>query len=105
MSTNNNDDIKKLFTLSRLEFNESEIQKISDNIKEIILFFNKLDEFESNGFQETSYNFMKTEKKIDELRDDITNPNLNAADGWGVERKTQFSFLNRKNGYVIGPRI
>jgi len=105
MSTNNNNDIKKLCTLSRLEIDEAEIQKTSDKIKEIILFFNKLDEFESNGVQEIPYNLMKTEKKIDELRDDITTLNLNAADGGGVERATPFSFLNRKNGYVIGPRI
>ena len=105
MSTNNNDDIKKLCTLSRLEIDESEIQKTSDNIKEIILFFNKLDEFESNGEQEIPYNYMKAEKKIDEMRDDITNLNHSDAEGGGVERETPFSFLNRKKGYVIGPRI
>jgi aspartyl/glutamyl-tRNA(Asn/Gln) amidotransferase C subunit len=105
MSTNNNNDIKKLCALSRLEIDESEIQKTSDKIKEIILFFNKLDEFESNGEQEQPYNYLKTEKKIDDLRDDITILNLNDADGGGVERETPFSFLNRKDGYVIGPRI
>jgi len=105
MSTNNNNDIKKLCALSRLEIDESEIQKTSDKIKEIILFFNKLDEFESNGEQELPYNYLKTEKKIDDLRDDITILNLNDADGGGVERETPFSFLNRKDGYVIGPRI
>ena len=105
MSTNNNNDIKKLCTLSRLEIDESEIQKTSDKIKEIILFFNKLDEFESNGEQEIQYNYMKTEKKIDELRDDTTTLNINDDDGGGVRRGTPFSFLNRKNGYVIGPRI
>ena len=105
MSNNNNNDIKKLCSLSRLEIDESEIQKSSDKIKELILFFNKLDEFESNDEQEIPYNFMKTEKKIDEMRDDITTLNLNDDDAGGVERETPFSFPNRKNGYVIGPRI
>jgi aspartyl/glutamyl-tRNA(Asn/Gln) amidotransferase C subunit len=105
MSTNNNNDIKKLYALSRLEIDESEIQKTSDKIKEIILFFNKLDEFESNGEQEIQYNYMKTEKNIDELRDDITTLNLNDDDGGELERATPFSFPNRKNGYIIGPRI
>ena len=108
MSTNNNNDIKKLCALSRLEIDESEIQITSDKIKEIILFFNKLDEFELNGDeQEMPYNYMKTEKKIDELRDDTTTLNLNDDDddGGGVGRGTTFIFLNRKNGYVIGPRI
>ena len=105
MSTNNNNDIKKLYALSRLEINESEMQKTSDKIKEIILFFNKLDEFESNGEQEIQYIHMKTEKKIDELRDDITTLNLNDDDGGELERETPFSFPNRKNGYIIGPRI
>lgn len=105
MSTNNNNDIKKLCALSRLEIDESEIQKTSDKIKEIILFFNKLDEFESNGEQEKQYNYMKTEIRIDELRDDITTLNLNDDGGGEVERETPFSFPNRKNGYIIGPRI
>ena len=39
-------DIKKLCTLSRLEIGESEIQQTANKIKEIITFFNKLDEFE-----------------------------------------------------------
>ena len=98
-------DIKELSTLSRLEIEESEIQKTSVKIKEIISFFNKLDEFESNGEQELPYNYMKTEKKIDDLRDDITTLNSKDANGGGVERAAPFSFLNRKNGYVIGPRI
>ncbi len=105
MSINNNNDIEKLCTLSRLEIDEAEIQKTSGKIKEIILFFNKLDEFESNGVQEMHYDLMKTEKKFDELRDDIATLNLDGADGGGVGRATPFSFLNRKNGYVIGPRI
>ncbi len=103
MSTNYND-IKKLCTLSRLEIDESEMQKTSEKIKEIILFFNKLDEFELNDDdQEISFNYMKIEKEIDDLRDDVTTLNLNNADG-GIEKKP-FNFLNRKNGYVIGPRI
>ena len=88
-----------------MEIDEAEIQKTSDKIKEIIMFFNKLDEFESNGVQEIPYNPMKTEKNIDELRDDITTLNLNDANGSGVEKSTPFGFLNRKNGYVIGPKI
>jgi aspartyl/glutamyl-tRNA(Asn/Gln) amidotransferase C subunit len=104
-NNNNNNDIKKLCTLARLEIDESEIQKTSDNIKEIILFFNKLDEFESNGLQEIPCDHMKMEKDIDDLREDIATLNLNDAEGGGVERETAFSFLKSKNGYVVGPRI
>ena len=48
---------------------------------------------------------MKTEIRIDELRDDITTLNVNDDGGGEVERETPFSFHNRKNGYIIGPRI
>jgi aspartyl/glutamyl-tRNA(Asn/Gln) amidotransferase C subunit len=97
-------DIKELCTQSRLEIGEHEIQKTSDKIKEIILFFNKLDELELNEEQEIIYNDMKMEKKIDELRDDINTLCLNNIDG-GIEKEHYFKFLNTKNGYVIGPRI
>ncbi len=104
MSTNYID-IKKLCTLSRLEIDESEIQKTSDKIKETILFFNKLDELELNdNEQEMSFNDMKKEIKIDDLREDVTTSKSSNVDGRDG-KETSFKFLNRKNGYVIGPRI
>ena len=89
-------DIKKLCTLSRIEIDESKIQQTSEKIKEIISFFNKLDELElkeedgNNTFENLSQsttaidnntttssdkesrndNSIKFEKKFDDLRND-----------------------------------
>lgn len=111
-------DIKKLCILSRLEIDDFEINKISEKIKEIITFFNKLDEFELNDKEEAAEqdiaanNYIKLEKKIDDLRDDEPNIKLNVQKKIDVDIDIEegdtsfnFNFLNKKNGYVIGPRI
>ena len=112
-------DIKKLCILSRLEIDDSEIKKTSEKIKEIITFFNKLDEFELNdkadegngGEQDIAVNnYMKLEKNIDDLRNDEPNLKLNLhkkidTDNEEGDTSFNFNFLNKKNGYVIGPRI
>jgi aspartyl/glutamyl-tRNA(Asn/Gln) amidotransferase C subunit len=97
-------DIKKLCILSRLEIEESEFQKTSEKIKEIISFFNKLDEFELDEENEIPYNNVKLEKKIEDLRDDLPSSKLKNNNGDNKENSS-FNFLNKKNGYVIGPRI
>ena len=100
-------DVKKLCTLSRLEIGESEFQKAADKIKEIISFFNKLDEFEmvmddKDENHGNPDNHMKLEKRIDDLRDDV--PKLNEKLTY-TDNDISFNFLNKKNGYAIGPRI
>ena len=109
-------DIKKLCSISRIEIDESKIQQTTEKIKEIISFFNKLDEFELNekGDNDTYGNlpqsipttstsdidnYIKFEKKINDLRDDSNDENNNYTSLFS------FRFHNNKNGYVIGPRI
>jgi Asp-tRNA(Asn)/Glu-tRNA(Gln) amidotransferase C subunit len=41
-------DLRKLCALSRIEIDDLKIQQTAEKIKEIISFFNKLDEFELN---------------------------------------------------------
>ncbi|MBA3749934.1 MAG: aspartyl/glutamyl-tRNA amidotransferase subunit C [Nitrosopumilus sp.] len=103
MSTNHYD-IKKLCILSKLEIEESEFPKTSEKIKEVILFFNKLDEFELDEDEVIPENYVKLEKKIDDLRDDIPNINLKSNDS-DNKKDISFNFHNKKNGFVIGPRI
>ncbi len=109
-------DIKKLCILSRLEIGDSEIKKTSEKIKEIITFFNKLDEFELNDKEAadeediSANNYMKSEKQIYDLRDDKPNLKLNVQKKIDIDSEEgdtsfNFNFLNKKNGYVIGPRI
>jgi aspartyl/glutamyl-tRNA(Asn/Gln) amidotransferase C subunit len=97
-------DVKKLCALSRLEIVESEFQKTADKIKETMAFFDKLDEFEivTDDKQQTPDNSIKMEKKINDLRDDIPKSGEKTTD---TDANIPFSFLNKKNGYAIGPRI
>ena len=97
-------DVKKLCALSRLEIVESEFQKTADKIKETMAFFNMLDEFEIviDDEQEASGNSIKMEKRINDLRDDIPKSGEKTTD---TDNNIPFNFLNKKNGYAIGPRI
>jgi Asp-tRNA(Asn)/Glu-tRNA(Gln) amidotransferase C subunit len=116
-------DIKKLCILSRLEIEDSDIEQTAYKIKEIITFFNKLDEFEPDENIERhqkqndgiTNSYLKLELNIDDLRDD--NPNIKSdlqKKGANLDIKEKeesttfdfgFNFHMKKNGYVIGPRI
>jgi len=107
-------DIKKLCVLSRLEIDDSEIQQTDDKIKEIITFFNKLDEFEINEDNQNNQdvvitsnwsNCLKLEKKMNDLRDDVPQKKLDA--NYDIKEDISFDLKlhNKKNGYVMGPRI
>src|ERR671920_462054 len=76
-------DIKKLCALSRIEIDDSKIQQTTEKIKEIISFFNKLDELElkeegdgnnnsttSSDKESRNDNSIKFEKEFDDLRND-----------------------------------
>jgi aspartyl/glutamyl-tRNA(Asn/Gln) amidotransferase C subunit len=97
-------DVKKLCALSRLEIVESEFQKTADKIKETMDFFNKLDEFEivMEDKQGAPDNPIKMEKGINDLRDDTPKSGEKTTD---TDNNIPFNFLNKKNGYAIGPRI
>jgi aspartyl/glutamyl-tRNA(Asn/Gln) amidotransferase C subunit len=114
-------DIKKLCFLSRLEIEDSEIQQTANKIKEIITFFNKLDEFEPGDNIEEhkkqndriTDSYLKLELNVNDLRDDNpiiksdsqekgTNTDINEKKGVTI---FNFNFHMKKNGYVIGPRI
>jgi Asp-tRNA(Asn)/Glu-tRNA(Gln) amidotransferase C subunit len=114
-------DIKKLCFLSRLEIEGSEIQQTANKIKEIITFFNKLDEFEPDDNIEEhkqqnesmTDSYLKLELNVNDLRDD--NPVIKLdlqKQGANTDIKEKedvttfnFNFHMKKNGYVIGPRI
>jgi Asp-tRNA(Asn)/Glu-tRNA(Gln) amidotransferase C subunit len=107
-------DIKKLCVLSRLEIDDSEIQQTDDKIKEIITFFNKLDEFEINEKNSNnqdivnayaSDNYLKLEKKMIDLRDDLPIKKIDSNFGIKEDISFNFKFHDKRNGYVIGPRM
>jgi Asp-tRNA(Asn)/Glu-tRNA(Gln) amidotransferase C subunit len=129
MSTN--EDIKKLCILSRLEMDDYELGQTADKIKEIISFFNKLDEFGLSGNGDNSIigndkskeeisndntiadNFIQYEKKFEDLREDVSNKVLDNIQLANKSNNNQnpythqfdFTFRYQKNGFVIGPKI
>jgi len=52
--------------------------------------------------QEAPDNSIKMEKSINALRDDIPKSCEKTTD---TDNSIPFNFLNKKNGYAIGPRI
>jgi aspartyl/glutamyl-tRNA(Asn/Gln) amidotransferase C subunit len=114
-------DIKKLCFLSRLEIEDSEIQQTAYKIKEIITFFNKLDEFEPDNNIErhkqqndsVTDSYLKLELNVNDLRDDnpiIKSDSQEKGTNTDINEKKDvtifnFNFHMKKNGYVIGPRI
>jgi aspartyl/glutamyl-tRNA(Asn/Gln) amidotransferase C subunit len=130
MSTN--EDIKKLCILSRLEMDDYERGQTVDKIKEIISFFNKLDEFDLSGNADNSMvdnnnrskdeisngnriadTFIQSEKKFEDLREDAS---YNVLDNIQLANKSnsninpfihqfEFTFRHQKNGFIIGPKI
>lgn len=129
MSTN--EDIKKLCFLSRVEIDDSKINQTTDKIKEIISFFNKLDEFDTitNNANDTLKqslsadeisnvsrvydNFVRFEKRLNDLREDDPHKILDNTESEkeifnNLVKDAQqfiFNFRYQKNGFVIGPRI
>jgi Asp-tRNA(Asn)/Glu-tRNA(Gln) amidotransferase C subunit len=112
-----NEDIKKLCILSRLEIDGSKIPQTTDKIKEILSFFSKLDEFEFDSYENADNNIINQNLSMDEVSSDNKNflnneknlDNLRPDEPDKIKEKTKqqftFNFHHQKNGYVIGPRI
>jgi aspartyl/glutamyl-tRNA(Asn/Gln) amidotransferase C subunit len=95
------DDLRELCDLSKLEIPNELMIETGKKISEVLLLFDKLDEFDKANYKIDTNNDIKIEKPIDALRDDQAF-NTNA-----VKRnlETKMKFSNSKNGYILGPRI
>ena len=95
------DDLRELCDLSKLEIPNELMIETGKKISEVLLLFDKLDEFDKADYKIDTNNDIKIEKPIDTLRDDQAF-NTNA-----VKRnlETKMKFSNSKNGYILGPRI
>jgi len=95
------DDLKQLCNLSKLEIPSELMKETSKKIHEVLMLFDKLDEFDKTEFEREIYDDIKIEKSIDSLRDDQifeTNPIKSDND-------IKVKFSKAKSGYIIGPRI
>ncbi|TVP41766.1 Asp-tRNA(Asn)/Glu-tRNA(Gln) amidotransferase subunit GatC [Candidatus Nitrosocosmicus arcticus] len=94
-------DIKKLCDLAKLEIPEQNIPEISAKVKEVLLMFDQLDEFITEGVEIISTEDLKFERAFENLRDDIPRPNLE----FSGKTQPKIKLKNIKDGFVLGPRI
>ena len=94
-------DIKKLSDLTKLEIPEQDITQISRKVEEVLLMFDKLDEFTTEDSEVPIINDLKFEMAFENLRDDKPKPSLESLEG----RQAKFKLKNIKDGFILGPRI
>ena len=94
-------DIKKLCDLAKLEIPEQNIAEILGKVKEVLLMFDKLDEFTTDGFEIKSTEDLKFERAFENLRDDEPRPTLESSG----KTRPKLKLKNIKDGFVLGPRI
>lgn len=95
------DDFKQLCNLSKLEIPDELMKETSKKIHEVLMLFDKLDQFDKSEFELKTNDGIKIEKSIDSLRDDQTfetNPSKSNHD-------MKIKFSKSKSGYILGPRI
>ena len=94
-------DIKKLCDLSKLEIPEQNMTQISRKVEEVLLMFDKLDEFTTEGSEVPIIDDLKFEMAFENLRDDKPRPALESSEG----PPPKFKLKNIKDGFIVGPRI
>ena len=94
-------DIKKLCDLTKLEIPEQKMTEISRKVEEVLLMFNKIDEFTAGDSEVTNIVDLKFEIAFENLRDDKPKPSLESSKG----HPTKFKLKNIKDGFILGPRI
>jgi aspartyl/glutamyl-tRNA(Asn/Gln) amidotransferase C subunit len=94
-------DIKKLCDLTKLEIPEQNITEISRKVGEVLLMFDKLDEFTTEGSKGPSIEDLKFEMAFENLRDDKPRPTLESS----KRSQPKIKLKNIKDGFILGPRI
>jgi aspartyl/glutamyl-tRNA(Asn/Gln) amidotransferase C subunit len=94
-------DVKKLCELTKLEIPEQNIPDISRKVEEVLLMFDKLDEFNTEGSDFPNIEDLKFEITFEDLRADEPRQNLELS----VEPQIKFRLKNLKDGFILGPRI
>jgi aspartyl/glutamyl-tRNA(Asn/Gln) amidotransferase C subunit len=94
-------DIRKLCNLTKLEIPEQDMAAISEKLKEVLLMFDKLDEFTTEGSEDNGIEDLKLERAYENLRNDEPRPPLRSSE----TSPTKIRLKNNKDGFVLGPRI
>ena len=94
-------DIRKLCNLTKLDIPEQDMADISEKLKEVLLMFDKLDEFTTEGSEDNGTEDLKLERAFENLRNDEPRPPLRSSE----TSPTKIRLKNNKDGFVLGPRI
>jgi len=94
-------DIKKLCELAKLEIPEQNMIEISRKVEEVLLMFDKLDNFSEESSEVRSINDLKYEVDFEDLRDDKPKPAFELSNN----TQAKFKLKNIKEGFILGPRI
>ena len=94
-------DIRKLCSLTKLDIPEQDMAAISEKLKEVLLMFDKLDEFTTEGSEDNGIEDLKLERAFENLRNDEPRPPLRSSE----TSPTKIRLKNNKDGFVLGPRI
>ncbi len=94
-------DIEKLCDLTKLEIPEQNKTEISRKVEEVLLMFDKLDEFASEGSKVKKIEDLKIELAFENLREDKPRLPLDSSE----HPQPKFQLKNIKDGFILGPRI
>lgn len=94
-------DIRKLCNLTKVEIPEQDMAAISEKLKEVLLMFDKLDEFTSEGSEDNGIEDLKLERDFENLRNDEPKPPLRSSE----TAQPKIKLKNIKDDFVLGPRI
>ena len=94
-------DIKKLCDLTKLEIPEQDVTQISRKVEEVLLMFDKLDEFATEDSEVPNIDDLKFEMAFENLRDDKPRTALESSE----KPQLKFRLKNIKDGFILGPRI
>lgn len=88
------EDVRKVALLARLELDESEIEKQSGHLNNLLKQFEKLQELDVTGIEPTSHSM----PVFNVFRDDLSKPSL-------AQNETLSNAPESRDGYFIVPRI
>jgi aspartyl/glutamyl-tRNA(Asn/Gln) amidotransferase C subunit len=94
-------DMRKLCNLTKLDIPEQDMAAVSEKLKEVLLMFDKLDEFTTEGSEDNGIEDLKLERAYENLRNDEPRPPLRSSETSPMKIRLK----NNKDGFVLGPRI
>ncbi len=85
-----NEEVKHVAKLARLELDESEVERMTQQLGNILSYVAKLDEVDTEGVEPTTH----TQKAVNAFREDVVIPSLSREDALAnAPKDNQESFV------------